>query len=163
MFSIYLLVFILIGAILNRLRGTIGAYSKFVGMILSYLVFALYDNHYVALGVGILYVIGECFKWGIQLGDLTDNGHDDIGNSREKLFIRGLIWSIFFLPLMYYIPFYYVLLACISFAGAFVLSCHLGYLSAKLFTCKYLKNSWEHQEVFTGAFMGGILYLLLNL
>lgn len=153
--------FIVIGAILNRLRGTVGAYSKFIGMVLAYLVYAKYGNHYVALGMGISYVIGECFKWGILMGDLTDNGRDDLGNSREKLFIRGLVWSIFFLPLMYYIPFYYVLLACILFAGAFVLSAHLGYLSAKLFTCKYLENAWEHQEVWTGAFMGMILGCLL--
>lgn len=154
--------FIVIGAFLNRLRGTVGAYSKFIGMVLAYLMYAKYGNHYVALGMGILYVIGECFKWGILMGDLTDNGRDDLGNSREKLFIRGLVWSIFFLPLMYYIPFYYILLACILFAGAFVLSAHLGYLSKKLFTRKYLENAWEHQEVWTGAFMGMIFYFLFN-
>jgi len=41
--------------ILNRLRGTVGAWSKFNGLLLAYIIYALTCNHYVALRVGIGY------------------------------------------------------------------------------------------------------------
>lgn len=58
--------------ILNRLRGTIGAYAKVIGLILALIVEMVYHNHYVTIAVGLGYIIGESFGWGLWLGSIAE-------------------------------------------------------------------------------------------
>lgn len=149
--------------VLNRLRGTNGVWSKFNGLLLSYILLSVFHNHYVALSVGILYAIGESFGWGDWVGcltsnrnnykDTTDEGksngimwlsqkivHDWKTNfieySRVALTIRGFyLWLPTLAPL-YFVGFTtLVLLGCILFLSiGFPIACEIGYRTSKLFS-----------------------------
>ena len=59
--------------ILNRLRGTQGIWSKIIGLLLALVVQIAFNNPYVAIAVGLGYIIGESFGWGDWIGCLTSN------------------------------------------------------------------------------------------
>lgn len=79
--------------ILNRLRGTEGLWSKIIGLLLALVVQIAFGNVYVAIAVGLGYIIGESFGWGLWVGTLTvqrERGyalHDD-GEGRNN----GIEW-----------------------------------------------------------------------
>ena len=52
--------------ILNRLRGMNGVWSKFNGLLLALVVQIAFGNPYVSIAVGLGYIIGESFGWGIM-------------------------------------------------------------------------------------------------
>ena len=58
--------------ILNRLRGTIGIYAKVIGLLLSLITLIVYHNTYIALAVGLGYIIGESFGWGLWVGTVIE-------------------------------------------------------------------------------------------
>lgn len=146
--------------ILNRLRGTVGAWSKFNGLLLAYIIYSLTHNHYVALSVGIGYVVGECFKWGTQVGDLTVH-RLNLWYNRVWLFFRGLLWWACLLPLMFYTEPYVVCIAIFILGLAFPVSCEIGYQTGKLWDFKYMHLGWEHQEVWYGLFQDIVIISLL--
>ena len=143
--------------VLNRLRGTNGVWSKFNGLLLSYILLSVFHNHYVSLAVAIGYVLGESFGWGDWVGcltgnrnnykDTTDEGksngimwlsqkivHDWKTNfieySRVALTIRGFYWWLPTLTPLYFVGFNpLVLLGCILFLSVgFPIACEIGYL-----------------------------------
>lgn len=57
---------------LNRLRGTIGAYAKVNGLLLALVVQIAFNNPYVAIAVGLGYIIGESFGWGLWVGSIAE-------------------------------------------------------------------------------------------
>ena len=57
--------------ILNRLRGTQGLWSKIIGLLLALIVQIAFNNTYVALAVGLGYIVGESFGWGLWVGTLS--------------------------------------------------------------------------------------------
>lgn len=158
-------------AILNRLRGTIGAYAKVIGLGISYLIMLLTLNPLASLS-GVGYILGETAKgWGEEVGDLTQH-RLDVWKSRFRLFIRGLIWYVPTILPLYFIDFnIYFLLSIILFLSvSFPLACEIGYLlrdkSFKILGLSY-SGGWEIQEGFTGlsqdiAFIALILYWLLK-
>lgn len=58
--------------ILNRLRGTKGVWSKVIGLFLALVVQIAFGNPYVTIGVGLGYIIGESFGWGLWLGSIAE-------------------------------------------------------------------------------------------
>jgi len=146
--------------ILNRLRGTVGAYSKFIGMLMAYVLYSVFNNHYVALSVGILYVIGECFKWGTPVGELTVH-RLNLWYNRVWLFFRGLLWWACLLPLIYFIDWRIVAVAIIILGLAFPVACEIGYQTAKIWNFKYMNLGWEHQEIWYGLFQGVVFFSLI--
>ena len=119
---------------LNRLRGTIGAYTKVNGLLIALIVQIAFNNHYVALAVGLGYIIGESFGWGLWVGTLSVqrlNGyalHDEgegrnngiewiashivkptqeswLNYCRVALSIRGLYWWLPTLAPLYFVGF----------------------------------------------------------
>ena len=79
--------------ILNRLRGTIGLWSKIIGLLLALVVQIAFNNTYVSLAVGLGYIIGESFGWGLWVGTLTvqrEKGYElhDEGEGRNN----GIEW-----------------------------------------------------------------------
>lgn len=58
--------------ILNRLRGTEGLWSKFIGLLLALVVQIAFNNPYVSVAVGLGYIIGESFGWGLWLGSIAE-------------------------------------------------------------------------------------------
>lgn len=151
--------------ILNRLRGTNGVWSKFNGLLLSYILLSVFNNHYVALGVGLLYVIGENLGWGLSVGNLTVHRNNTILDDGEGknngiqwltrklvpnyqsnmmtycrvfLVIRGFYWWIPTLAPLYFVGFNpLVILGCILFLSfGFPISCEIGYRTSKLFSFK---------------------------
>lgn len=58
--------------ILNRLRGTEGLWSKIIGLLLALVVQIAFDNPYVSIAVGLGYIIGESFGWGLWLGSIAE-------------------------------------------------------------------------------------------
>ena len=52
-------------AALNRLRGTDGLWSKIIGLLLAYVVLAWSGSILVSALVGIGYILGESFGWGL--------------------------------------------------------------------------------------------------
>ena len=150
-------------AVLNRLRGTIGVWSKVIGLLLALIVEMVYHNHYVAVAVGLGYIIGESFGWGEWVGCLTSNRNNykdttDEGKyngimwlsqkivpdwrtnfidySRVALTIRGFYWWLPTLAPLYFVGFNpLVLLGCILFLSVgFPISCEIGYRTSKLFS-----------------------------
>lgn len=131
--------------ILNRLRGTEGLWSKIIGLLLALVTLIAFHNTYVALAVGLGYIIGESFGWGLWVGTLTvqrlngyalhDEGEGDnngiawlashivkptqenwLNYCRVALTIRGLYWWIPTLAPLYFVGFNpLVLLGCILF------------------------------------------------
>ena len=79
--------------ILNRLRGTDGLWSKIIGLLLALATLIAFHNTYVALAVGLGYIIGESFGWGLWVGTLSVqrlNGYalHDEGEGRNN----GIEW-----------------------------------------------------------------------
>ena len=58
--------------ILNRLRGTDGLWSKIIGLLLIVATLIAFHNTYVALAVGLGYIIGESFGWGLWVGSVSE-------------------------------------------------------------------------------------------
>ena len=131
--------------ILNRLRGTQGLWSKIIGLLLALVVQIAFGNPYVSILVGLGYIIGESFGWGLWVGTLTvqrDKGyalHDEgegrnngiewmashvikptqeswLNYCRVALAIRGFYWWLPTLAPLYFVGFNpLVLLGCILF------------------------------------------------
>lgn len=120
--------------ILNRLRGTDGLWSKIIGLLLTLATLIASHNTYVALAVGLGYIIGESFGWGLWVGTLSVqrlNGyalHDEgegrnngiewiashivkptqeswLNYCRVALSIRGLYWWLPTLAPLYFVGF----------------------------------------------------------
>ena len=140
--------------ILNRLRGTQGLWSKIIGLLLALIVQIVFDNVYVALAVGLGYIIGESFGWGEWVGTLTgdrnfkqlneegknngiqwlaskviDPSKDWINYCRVALSIRGLYWWLPTLAPLYFVGFSVELLTLMILALSigFPIACELGY------------------------------------
>ena len=58
--------------ILNRLRGTNGVWSKAIGLLFALIIEMVYHNPYVTIAVGLGYIIGESFGWGLWLGSIAE-------------------------------------------------------------------------------------------
>jgi hypothetical protein len=131
--------------ILNRLRGTEGLWSKIIGLLLALVVQIAFNNPYVSIAVGLGYIIGESFGWGLWVGTLTvqrEKGyalHDEgegrnngiewlashiikptqeswLNYCRVSLTIRGFYWCLPTLSPLYFVGFdSLVLLGCIAF------------------------------------------------
>ena len=149
--------------ILNRLRGTQGLWSKIIGLLLALVVQIAFNNPYVSLAVGLGYIIGESFGWGLWVGCLTvhrenttnkteDEGANNgiqwlarklvpnyldnfVNYCRVALTIRGFYWWIPTLAPLYFVGFNpYVLLVCIAFLSVgFPIACDIGYYTSKKF------------------------------
>ena len=120
--------------ILNRLRGTEGLWSKIIGLFLALIVQIAFNNPYVSVAVGLGYIIGESFGWGLWVGTLSVqrlNGyalHDEgegrnngiawlashiisptcenwLNYCRVALSIRGLYWWLPTLAPLYFVGF----------------------------------------------------------
>lgn len=120
--------------ILNRLRGTDGLWSKIIGLLLALATLIAFHNTYVALAVGLGYIIGESFGWGEWVGTLSvqrEKGYElhDEGEGRNNgiewiashivkptqeswlnycrvaLSIRGLYWWLPTLAPLYFVGF----------------------------------------------------------
>lgn len=158
--------------ILNRLRGTIGAYAKVIGLLLGLIVATMINHenaHYVAWAVAFGYILGEtAYGWGEMIGDITNDGSDDDGRSSEKLIIRGFVWSAPTLIPLYFVGFSPVfILASIAFLSfGFPLASKLGYWSSTKFTFVRkgfsIKGGWEHQEIWTGLMQDLVLITLIG-
>lgn len=150
--------------ILNRLRGTQGLWSKIIGLLLALVVQIAFCNPYVSIAVGLGYIIGESFGWGLWVGCLsvhrenTTNKTEDEGANngiqwlarkivpnyldnfvnycRVALTIRGFYWWLPTLAPLYFVGFNpLVLLGCIAFLSVgFPLACEIGYRTAPLFS-----------------------------
>ena len=174
--------------VLNRLRGTNGIWSKFNGLLIAYILLSVFNNHYLALSVGILYVIGESFGWGDWVGAVSERNYlsmpqpynegknngiqwlaskiidpskNWLNHCRLALLIRGLYWWVCLLPLVFFIEWCFVLLTIALLSLAFPLACEIGYHTYKLWNFKYMTGGWEHSEVFYGLFQDLILIFLL--
>ena len=149
--------------ILNRLRGTQGIWSKIIGLLLALVVQIAFNNPYVAIAVGLGYIIGESFGWGDWVGCLTSNRNNykdttDEGKSngimwlsqkivpdwknnfmnysRVALAIRGFYWWLPTLAPLCFVGFNpLVILGCILFLSVgFPIACEIGYRTSKLFS-----------------------------
>lgn len=154
-------------AILNRLRGTQGLWSNIIGLLLAFIVLAIWGNVWVAVAVGLGYIIGESFGWGEWVGNLTthrknktdtleDEGEnngikyiatklvpnwnvDFIKYCRVALGIRGIYWWLPTLAPLYFIGFSVVSItvAVAVLSIGFQIACELGRLTAPLFSFEY--------------------------
>ena len=140
--------------IFNRLRGTQGLWSKIIGLLLALIVQIAFNNPYVALAVGLGYIIGESFGWGEWIGTLTgdrnfkqlneegknngiqwlaskviDPSKDWINYCRVALTIRGFYWWLPTLAPLYFVGFSVELLTVMILALSigFPVACELGY------------------------------------
>ena len=133
---------------LNRLRGTIGAYAKVNGLLLALVVQIAFNNPYVSVAVGLGYIIGESFGWGLWVGTLSVqrlNGyslHDEgegrnngiewlashivkptqkswLNYCRVALSIRGFYWWLPTLAPLYFVGFSIELLTLMILALSF--------------------------------------------
>ena len=161
--------------ILNRLRGTEGLWSKIIGLLLALVVQIAFCNPYVSIAVGLGYIIGESFGWGLWVGSLavhreaTPNKTEDEGANngiqwiarklvpdylnnwleycRVAMFFRGLYWYAPTLLPLYFVGFSInVLMACILLLSiGFPLAYDLGY---------YLRDKISFEK-FGLSFSGG--------
>ena len=143
--------------ILNRLRGTDGLWSKIIGLLLALVVQIAFGNPYVSIAVGLGYIIGESFGWGLWVGALCvqreahPNKDEEEGKSngimwlsrklvpnyldnfvnycRVALTIRGFYWWLPTLAPLYFVGFNpLVILVCVAVLSVgFPLACELGY------------------------------------
>lgn len=150
--------------VLNRLRGTQGLWSKIIGLLLALVVQIAFNNPYVAIAVGLGYIIGESFGWGEWVGCLsvyrknTTNKIEDEGANngiqwmaqklvpdylnnfvnycRVALTIRGFYWWLPTLAPLCFVGFNpLVILGCILFLSVgFPIACEIGYRTSKLFS-----------------------------
>lgn len=174
--------------ILNRLRGTYSWFAKINGVVLGLLVYFFTKELDIAIACAFGYIIGESFGWGDWVGTLSERGCTEMPNPynegenngikwlaskiispsenwtnhcRVALFIRGLYWWVCLLPLVFFIEWYFVLLAIVILAFAFPLACELGYYTSKLWNFKYMTGGWEHQEVWYGLAQDIVILILL--
>lgn len=131
--------------IFNRLRGTNGVWSKCIGLLLALVLMIVFHNTYVALAVGLGYIIGESFGWGLWVGTVSEQRdgawhlHDEgegrhngiewlaskiiqptqetwVEYCRVALTIRGFYWAMPTLAPLYFVGFNpYLLITCIAF------------------------------------------------
>lgn len=143
--------------ILNRLRGTQGLWSKVIGLLLALVVQIAFGNPYVSIAVGLGYIIGESFGWGLWVGCLsihresTNNKTEDEGSNngiqwmarkivpnyldnfvnycRVALTIRGFYWWLPTLAPLYFVGFSVELLTAmiLLLSIGFPIACELGY------------------------------------
>ena len=143
--------------IFNRLRGTNGVWSKAIGLFLALVVQIAFNNPYVSIAVGLGYIIGESFGWGLWVGSLavhredTPNKTEDEGANngiqwlsrklvpnyldnwltycRVAMTIRGFYWAMPTLAPLYFVGFSpYLLITCIAFLSiGFPIAYDLGY------------------------------------
>lgn len=140
--------------ILNRLRGTQGLWSKIIGLLLALATLIAFHNTYVALAVGLGYIIGESFGWGEWIGTLTgdrnfkqlneegknngiqwlaskviDPNKDWINYCRVALTIRGFYWWLPTLASLYFVGFSVVSIAVAVavLSIGFPIACEIGY------------------------------------
>jgi len=153
--------------ILNRLRGTYGWMSKVIGVLLAIVVFLAFNNPYVALMVGIGYVLGESFGWGewvgnlsvhrmVQIDSLKDEGVTNgiqwlskklvpnyltnyIKYCRVALSIRGLYWWIPTIAPLYFVGVnpYLLIGSILALSICFPIACELGYKNSNYLEFKY--------------------------
>jgi len=143
--------------ILNRLRGTQGLWSKINGLLLAFIVLAIWGNVWVAIAVGLGYIIGESFGWGLWVGNLTEHMNDTMPDDGEgknngiqwiarklvpsyatnmvrycqvALSIRGFYWWLPTLAPLYFVGFnpYAIAVAVLILSVGFPLACEIGYL-----------------------------------
>jgi hypothetical protein len=159
--------------ILNRLRGTYGWMSKVTGIILGLLVYAIFDNYYVAIAVTLGYVLGESFGWGDWVGELSVNKTnkapavttDGVNNGifflankiidyrrewteycRLALAIRGMYWWLCLIPLYWVgVNAMIIVIAILLLAVGFPIACELGYRSRDIFGLHKIYN--ENKKV----------------
>ena len=121
--------------ILNRLRGTQGLWSKIIGLFLALIVQIAFNNPYASVAVGLGYIIGESFGWGLWVGSIAEradgyslylkgereganNGIHWIASNiieptketwlnycRVAMVIRGFYWYILTLTPLYFLGF----------------------------------------------------------
>ena len=143
--------------ILNRLRGTQGLWSKIIGLFLALVVQIAFNNPYVSVAVGLGYIIGESFGWGLWVGCLTVHRNDTTNKTEDEganngiqwlsrklvpnyldnfvnycrvaLTIRGLYWWIPTLAPLYFVGFSIEILTLMIFSLSigFPIACELGY------------------------------------
>lgn len=165
-----------------------GVWSKIIGLLLALVVQIAFNNPYVAIAVGLGYIIGESFGWGDWVGTVSERGIKNIPKPYEEgknngiqwlatkfidpskdwtdhcriaLFIRGFYWWVCLLPLVFFIEWHFMLLAILLLALAFPLACELGYRTSKLWNFKHMTGGWEHQEVWYGLFQDIVILILL--
>ena len=144
--------------ILNRLRGTQGLWSKINGLLLAFTVLAIWGNVWVAIAVGLGYIIGESFGWGEWVGTvscyqdkafvvtnseegqnngimwfaskLIDPAKDWLNYCRVALTIRGFYWFAPTLAPLYFVGFNPIALglAIVMLSIGFPIACEIGYL-----------------------------------
>jgi len=143
--------------ILNRLRGTQGLWSKINGLLLAFIVLAIWGNVWVAIAVGLGYIIGESFGWGLWVGNLTEHMNDTMPDDGEgknngiqwiarklvpsyatnmvrycqvALSIRGFYWWLPTLAPLYFVGFnpYAIAVAVLILSVGFPFACWNGYL-----------------------------------
>lgn len=161
--------------IFNRLRGTNGVWSKAIGLFLALVVQIAFCNPYVSIAVGLGYIIGESFGWGLWVGSLavhreaTPNKTEDEGANngiqwlsrklvpnylenwltycRVAMTIRGFYWAMPTLAPLYFVGFSpYLLITCIAFLSiGFPIAYDLGY---------YLRDKVSFEK-FGFSFNGG--------
>ena len=78
--------------ILNRLRGTEGLWSKIIGLFLALLAQIAFDNVYVTMAVGLGYIIGESFGWGLWVGAVTTTRESHPNKAEEEGKNNGIMW-----------------------------------------------------------------------
>lgn len=113
----------------NRLRGTDGTYSKVIGLLLAYVVLAVFVNIYVSFAVGVGYIVGEAlYGWGEAVGNLCV-WRKDLWKWRKYLAIRGFAWWVVPISSLYFVGFSpLVLLLCLVFLSVgFPIACEIGY------------------------------------
>lgn len=150
--------------ILNRLRGTQGLWSKIIGLLLALVVQIAFYNPYVSIAVGLGYIIGESFGWGLWVGCLsvhrenTTNKTEDEGANngiqwlarkivpnyldnfvnycRVALTIRGFYWWLPTLAPLYFVGFNPIDLTLSVFVLSlgFPIACEIGYYTSKKFS-----------------------------
>ena len=78
--------------ILNRLRGTQGLWSKIIGLLLALVVQIVFGNPYVSIAVGLGYIIGESFGWGVWVGCLTTHRENTTNKTEDEGANNGIQW-----------------------------------------------------------------------
>lgn len=153
--------------ILNRLRGTIGAYSKVIGLLLALIIEMIYHFPYVTIAVGFGYIFGEAlYTWGDAVANLCV-WRKDLTKWRIYLAIRGFVWWVVPILSLYFVGFNpLLLLACLIFLSVgFPLACEIGYYTSKKFQFErgifVMKEAPEHMEVWYGLMQDIVLISLI--
>jgi len=164
---------------LNRLRGTQGLWSKINGLLLAFIVLAIWGNVWVAIAVGLGYIIGESFGWGEWVGTVSCHQTEVVTNSEEgknngimwvaskivpmcdwlnycrvALSIRGFYWFAPTLAPLYFLGLNPIALgiAIVMLSIGFPIACEIGYLLKDKVSFEFLdiKGGWNIQEVAYG-------------